>query len=594
MSIAAFVSRGEAPRAPERNRFLAWPGWPHLLHATGLGLANGLWFLLVFAGCDFLTAQRVLRVPIHFSAELAIPFVAEMTAVYMSIYLLFVAAPFILRTRAEFRAAIATLAVMIGIAGVGFLLVPAALAYPPVRDEELGIWAGMFHLADALNLTYNLLPSLHVALTVACVSFFTTRIAGAGRMLLWAWAAAVAFSALFTHQHHVLDVVTGWILALLCFKFVYQRLLRSGASSGPASSETERAAQAIEPAGRSAPAEQPSVLGAWQIACASRELGSKPAKVTVQDRPIVLFRDGEGRAVALEDRCAHRNAPLSLGRVCGGRLQCAYHGWEYDAEGRVADIPALPRGTCPAAGLRVPKYRTIEQDGFIWLSLAETAPDAPPPRFAHFMEAGWTSFVMKTRFHAKAEACLENFLDCPHATFVHRFWFRSPTARPVKAIVRTRDDGAEAEFFEEPREKSLVWWLLAPRGGEMRHTDRFIAPSTSRVDYRFPNGWHYIITSSCTEITSDETEVFTVISFKCGKLGPLVRLYFEPLSRFIIRQDVRILAAQQANIARFGSARFANTGADLLGPHIVAWREALRAGKVPPRAGEERHVLLYL
>lgn len=333
---------------------------------------------------------------------------------------------------------------------------------------------------------------------------------------------------------------------------------------------------------------------AWQIACLSREIKRRPIRVELAERALVLFRDGQGKVAALEDRCAHRNAPLSLGRVCEGRLQCAYHGWEYDAEGRVVNIPALPVGASKPLQMRVTKYAALEQDGFVWVILADSAPELAPPRFPHLNERGWTSFIMKTRFRATVEACLENFLDCPHATFVHRHWFRSPTAQTVKATVTTLEDGAVAEYFEEPRKRSVVWSLLAPRRGQMQHTDRFIAPATSRVDYRFPGGLHYIISSSCTAVSADETEVYTVISFKYGRLGPLVRLYFEPLSRFIIKQDVEVLAAQQNNIARFGKAHFASTQADLLGPHIVAWRRALRTGSAPPAAGAQQHVEIRL
>ncbi len=207
--------------------FLAWPGASQLRYAVTLALANGLWFEVVFAGCDFLTQQRTLRIHVNFPGELAIPFVAWTTGLYMSMYFLFIAGPFILRTRREFRAAIAMLAVTIGIAGICFLLLPVELAYPPIQESELGIWAGLFHVADALNLTYNLLPSLHVALTVGCVSAFTTRIDGAGRALLWIWAGAIAVSTVLTHQHHVLDALTGWLLALLCFRYVYKPLAGS-------------------------------------------------------------------------------------------------------------------------------------------------------------------------------------------------------------------------------------------------------------------------------------------------------------------------------------------------------------------------------
>ncbi len=358
-------------------------------------------------------------------------------------------------------------------------------------------------------------------------------------------------------------------------------------------SETLTVTDRPEPGSNRPRMSHPAGLDGWHIACLARELREKPVKVTLRNYPIVLFRDRGGIPVALEDRCSHRNAPLSLGRVCNGRLRCAYHGWEYDSDGRVAHVPALPpNAACP--DVRVPKFRALEQDGFIWIASGGAIPGQGPPRFAHFQEPGWSSFVMKTRFRGTVEACLENFLDCPHATFVHRLWFRSPTAKAVKAVVKTLPDGAVAEYFEEPRDKSVVWSLLAPRGGSMQHTDRFIAPATSRVDYDFPNGWHYVITSSCTEVGASETEVFTVISFRCGMLTPLIRLYFEPLARLIIRQDVKILSSQQANIARFGEARFTSTRADLLGTHITAWRRAMRTGETPPQAGAEINVDIRL
>jgi len=330
----------------------------------------------------------------------------------------------------------------------------------------------------------------------------------------------------------------------------------------------------------------------WQIACRSKDLGRRPLAVQVSSRSLVLYRPAPGQVAALEDRCAHRNAPLSLGRVCEGHLQCAYHGWSYDSGGSVVSVPAL--ANCPeaAADVRISHFKAVDQDGFVWV--AAPGVRGAPPEFPYLHARGWTSFIMQTRFTGTVEACLENFLDCPHATFVHKYWFRSPTRQPVKAVVRTLADGAVAEFFEEPRKQSLVWWLLAPSRGKMRHTDRFIAPALSRVDYEFPSGLHYIISSFCTERTPTLTEVFTVMTFKWGWLGPLVRLYFEPLSRRIIKQDVRMLAHQQANIERFGAARFVSSRADLLGRYIVAWRQALRNGTATPEPGHEQQVDIQL
>jgi membrane-associated phospholipid phosphatase len=212
--------KGEGKTEP----FLAWPGWAHLRYAALLSLVNALWFLAVYGGADLLTSHRGFRVPVHFSAELRIPFVPWMAVFYMSLYGLFLLAPFILRTRHEFAAIVATMAVAIAVSGIVFLLIPAELAFAPVRDEQqLGIWAGIYHAADELNLTYNLLPSLHVAFAVICTAVFSPRAPRPMRIMLWSWASLIAASTVLIHQHHLLDVAAGWLLAIVCVRTVFRR-----------------------------------------------------------------------------------------------------------------------------------------------------------------------------------------------------------------------------------------------------------------------------------------------------------------------------------------------------------------------------------
>ncbi|MBI3471855.1 MAG: Rieske 2Fe-2S domain-containing protein [Candidatus Solibacter usitatus] len=200
----------------------------------------------------------------------------------------------------------------------------------------------------------------------------------------------------------------------------------------------------------------------WYIACRSNELRRGPLATTILERPLVLFRGPEGRAAALEDRCLHRGAALSMGAIGGGVLACPYHGWRYATDGRVVEIPSMPE-RCPVPRhLRAPSYPLAEQDGFVWVCPAPSPAVERPRRFPLLGEAGWTSFRMKTVFRAPVEDCLENFLDCPHATTVHRSWFRSPASKPVRVVIRSLEDGAVAEYFEEPREKSVVWALLSP------------------------------------------------------------------------------------------------------------------------------------
>ena len=80
--------------------------------------------------------------------------------------------------------------------------------------------------------------------------------------------------------------------------------------------------------------------------------------------PVVLFRGKSGQVFALEDRCAHRQVPLSLGIVDGETLKCGYHGWTYDCAGKCIDVPYLGRERLPN-GVR--SYPAREVDGLIFI-----------------------------------------------------------------------------------------------------------------------------------------------------------------------------------------------------------------------------------
>src|SRR6266478_8223779 len=194
---------------------------------------------------------------------------------------------------------------------------------------------------------------------------------------------------------------------------------------------------------------------------------------------------------------------------------------------------------------------------------------------------------MRNRFHASVESCLENFLDCPHTVYVHQGWLRSHDTRELSAMVRSAVDSVEVEFQGEPISRSLVSRLFFPAGKQLRHTDRFQMPNISRVDYNFGPDRHFIITSQCTPLEEYETEVHTVISFSFGRIAPLVRILFEPLSRHIIQQDVDVLRAQTRQIRRFEGTRFCHVETDLLGLKIHALRRCAERDELPGKEEEK-------
>ena len=101
--------------------------------------------------------------------------------------------------------------------------------------------------------------------------------------------------------------------------------------------------------------------GMWYPVLASWEVGNNPVGITRLEQQIVVWRDGEGQIHALEDRCPHRGARLSMGWNLGDRIACWYHGVEVGGDGTVKDVPAVDR--CPlvgqnACGLTRPKKPT--------------------------------------------------------------------------------------------------------------------------------------------------------------------------------------------------------------------------------------------
>lgn len=329
----------------------------------------------------------------------------------------------------------------------------------------------------------------------------------------------------------------------------------------------------------------------WYIAAESAQLKEKPLAAQVIGQHLVLFRKSDGTPAVLIDRCAHRNAALSEGAVRNGCVECPYHGWQYDGEGECVRIPSIDESRPNVHKISVKQFPTKEQDGYIWVYMGNDTPLAGPRPFPHLNEANWTTFRMKTNFAAGTFSCLENFLDCPHTTHVHTGLFRSREAKPVRAEVRTSSESVEVEFFEERDAQSLVSKLLFPSKSRMVHTDRFLMPTTTRVDYFFSDKRHFIITSQCTPISENETVVYTVVTYRFGHIGRLIRLFFAPLCRRIIQQDVDVLNRQTVQLKKFGGEQFHFVESDLVGPPIIhLWKKTIRGQAVSEKSNGQAEV----
>src|SRR5580765_3808067 len=174
-------------------------------------------FLIVYSGCNWITGQRSHVGSFYFQWERGIPFVPFMILPYMSIDLFFIAAPFFCRTEDELRIFSRRVISAILIAGFCFLLFPLRFAFP--RPHANGWLGSVFDWFRGVDLPYNLFPSLHAALLLLLVDVYARNLRGILLGAVMSWFFLIALSPLLTYQHHVIDIVGGFVLAGYCFYF---------------------------------------------------------------------------------------------------------------------------------------------------------------------------------------------------------------------------------------------------------------------------------------------------------------------------------------------------------------------------------------
>jgi phenylpropionate dioxygenase-like ring-hydroxylating dioxygenase large terminal subunit len=338
----------------------------------------------------------------------------------------------------------------------------------------------------------------------------------------------------------------------------------------------------------------------WYVACESRDLKrARPHSACILDEWIVCFRDEHGRPVAFPDRCLHRCGRLSRGSVEGGLLRCPYHGWQYDAEGRVVTIPS--EGGAVAAAqkkLATKRYETREQDGYVYVRLEpdEKSGDGGGEPFSmpHYRERGWQNIRLVHDFENNVTNCVENFIDIPHTAYVHHGIFRKEARQKLDAEIVRRNGEVHVTYANESTNLGSFSWFLNPRGEAVHHTDSFYLPNITHVVYRVGSGARveYLITSQSVPMTAESTRVYTDITYRFGIWSRLARPIARRQAKAVIRQDIDELNAQMDVIRKYGS-RFIDSPADLIHKMIAQIRKSLEKGEDPRALPEERHSISF-
>jgi phenylpropionate dioxygenase-like ring-hydroxylating dioxygenase large terminal subunit len=170
----------------------------------------------------------------------------------------------------------------------------------------------------------------------------------------------------------------------------------------------------------------------WHPVLFSTDVAGAPVKATLLDVDLVVYRTSQG-VVAARDLCMHRGSPLSMGRMQGDEIECAYHGWRYGPQGECVRIPSQPAAVRISPRARLMTINCAERYGLIWACISEPCtglPECPvleDPSY-RFLQLGMQSW------QTSAARQVENFMDVSHFPFVHAGTFGNPDATEVARV----------------------------------------------------------------------------------------------------------------------------------------------------------------
>ena len=184
------------------------------------------------------------------------------------------------------------------------------------------------------------------------------------------------------------------------------------------------------------------------------EPNAAPVRVRVMGENFLLWRDAQGKLGLFEEYCMHRRVSLSLARCEGDGLRCIFHGWKFDVDGNVLDMPNLPQATVPRK-LRAPVYPARVGGGLVWVYLgpADKQPEFPNYEFMRLPKTH--SYAFRQVWNVNFVQGLESNLDSSHIGILHNssafFGERKERATPdIRDVVVWDDDRPTIHVSDHP------------------------------------------------------------------------------------------------------------------------------------------------
>src|SRR5580658_8817709 len=308
----------------------------------------------------------------------------------------------------------------------------------------------------------------------------------------------------------------------------------------------------------------PYLRNAWYVGAWADEIeDGKLLPRTIMSEPVVMYRKADGNIAAIEDRCAHRFAPLHMGKIVGGdRIQCPYHGLEFDGTGACVRNPHGTKNIPSRA--RVKGYPATEKHKAVWIWMGTAPADAAKvPDFGVLDNVPELHTTKRDSITIRAnyQLVIDNLLDLSHTSYLHEGILGN--ADTVESEITVEQDGDDVVVGRlatnsAPPGMFAQFWPGHPDRVDKFTKMRWMAPSTLRLltgictmgaDPQSGTGYHavHLLTPE-----SDRTTLYHFTAVRWGvktaedKLNRDLQKKVAEMRRFAFEeQDAPVIEAQQ-------------------------------------------------
>lgn len=283
----------------------------------------------------------------------------------------------------------------------------------------------------------------------------------------------------------------------------------------------------------------------WYVVLDAKQVKrNKLLGVTRLSDKLVFWRDNQNQVHCIFDKCCHRGASLSTGKIVDNHVECPFHGFQYDASGKVQYIPANGKNAKVPDRYKVNAYLVKEAYGFIWLWYSDQRTNVPEIPFFEELREGFSYGGFSETWKVHYTRAIENQLDVVHLPFVHASTIGKGNSRLVNGPVVTWNDNRMTFYVKNEKDQGQI----PKKPNEIENYEELF-----HLQFQMPNTWQNIISDQLRIVAAfvpiDEENTHIYLRFyqkfiRTPGVKQIVNSLSSIMNKTILHQDRKVVLTQ--------------------------------------------------